>query len=499
MWAGTSALGSIDQTLQTIRNEVVRLDGQLNQLSNQMAANQRHRSKLINDIAGVRLAEIERGQLTSSFNAADQQAAELLAQRENALQQLNAEIDEINQALLDAEATRLEMLAKVNDSSQKIVDVEGEVQAKLRLDDAYLAQFAQAQQAESVSTQAEQKMQQAQASMAEKAASYQADALFMYLWERGYGTTDYSGGLLGRFMDSWVARVINYEPARVNYWNLIEIPKRLEEHADRVAAAADAEHMTLQQLELNALEVAGVTSLESDLEALRNTLDAHDDQLESVESQLNVLLDQRALYIAGEDDYIKQCLARLTQALDHQSLQSVHQYVRATHSPTDDMLVLELQSLEDKLDDVEGDLADIRTLHDRKLGKLKELEKVRRDFKNSRFDDVRSGFGNQALIANVLGQFIQGVVSGGDVWRVIKRNQRYRQVASSPEFGSGGLGQIADILGDELMRKGRRSRNSRRGSTWHWPKPRGGGGGFRVPRSGGGSRGGGGFKTGGGF
>ena len=76
-------------------------------------------------------------------------------------------------------------------------------------------------------------------------------------------------------------------------------------------------------------------------------------------------------------------------------------------------------------------------------------------FKNSRFDDVRSGFGNQALIAGVLGQFIQGVVSGSDVWRVLKRNQRYRKVASSPTFGSGGLGDIADIFGEEMMRQGR--------------------------------------------
>lgn len=505
MWPGTSALSSIDQTLQTIRNEVVRLDSQLNQLSNHMASNQRHRSKLIADIAKVRLAEIESGQLMSSFNAADQHAAELLSQRENALEQLNTKIESTNQQIVKAEAERDALLAKVNAHSQKIVDVEGEVQANLKLDNDYLAQFAKAQTAESVAAQAEHKMQNAQATLTEKAAPYQADELFMYLWKRGFGTTEYTGGLLSRFMDSWVAKLIKYEPARVNFWNLTEIPKRLQEHADRVAEAADEEHMALQQLELNALNSAGVDTLESELESLRSTLDEHDDKLEATEQHLNDSLDQRAGYIAGEDDYIKQCLNRLTQALDHQSLESVHQYVRATTSPTDDMLVLELQNLEDGVGDVKDDLSDVRNLHDRKLSKLKELESVRRNFKNSRFDDVRSGFGNQALIANVLNQFIQGAVSGGDVWRVIKRNQRHRQVASSPTFGSGGLGgglgDIADILGEELMRQGRRNRrSSRRGSTWHWPKPRGGGGGFRFPRGGGGSgRSGGGFKTGGGF
>ena len=77
---------------------------------------------------------------------------------------------------------------------------------------------------------------------------------------------------------------------------------------------------------------------------------------------------------------MQQSLLRLTQALDHQSLQSVHRYVRDTVSPTDDMLVIELQSLEDRLDSVEDDLSDVRKVHNAQLSKLKDLEHVRRDF-----------------------------------------------------------------------------------------------------------------------
>jgi len=246
----------------------------------------------------------------------------------------------------------------------------------------------------------------------------------MYLWNRGFGTTEYDGGVLTRFVDAWVAKVIKYEPSRVNYWNLVAIPQRLNEHADRVGDEADEQHMLLQQLEMNALESAGVKSLEAELESLRLKLDAHDDTIEALETKLNEYLAQRTRYISGEDE------------------------------PTDDSLVIELQALEDGLDDVEDDLNDVRSLHQAKLSKLKDLEKVRRNFKNSRFDDVRSGFGNQALITGVLAQFLQGVVSGNDVWRVIKRNQRYRKVASTPDFGSGGFGEIADILGEELLRQG---------------------------------------------
>jgi len=65
MWTGTSALKNIDQSLQSIRNDVVRLDKQLDQLTSQVATNQRHRARLINDIASVRLSEIESGELNA--------------------------------------------------------------------------------------------------------------------------------------------------------------------------------------------------------------------------------------------------------------------------------------------------------------------------------------------------------------------------------------------------------------------------------------------------
>lgn len=502
MWSGSSALNNIDQSLQTIRNEVVRLDSQLSQLTDSLTNGKRHRAKLINDIAAVRLAEIESGELAAGLSAADQQAVEILSHRSAAFEQLNQELESLNKKIAEAESQRQDLLDQVNACSQEIVDVEATVQAGLKVDQEYMAAFEKAASAESVSAEAERKVEQAQEDMAEKAKPYQKDDLFMYLFNRGYGTTEYKGGLFARFMDSWVARIIKYEPARINYWNLTEIPQRLTEHADRVAEHADELAMALQQLELNALESAGITQLNSKLDRLRETLDQHDDKLEETEAALNTKLDQRAKYIAGEDSYLQQSLARLTQALDHQDLREVNRYVLATHSPTDDQLVLELQSLDDQLDTVADDLGDVRGLHDNKLNKLKELEKVRRNFKNSRYDDVRSGFGNQALIASVLGQFVQGVVSGSDLWKTIQRHQRYRNVGSIPDFGSDGLGGLGDLLGGGSLggvgggRVGRRRPRARRQSTWNWPQPRRGGGGFKIPRGGGG---GGGFKTGGGF
>lgn len=509
MWSGTSALSNIDQSLQTLRNEVVRLDTQLTQLSDALAADQRYRLKLIKDIAAVRLQEIASGELAANLTAADVQAADLLAQRDDALSELNARIEVLNQQLAQSEASRAEMLQGLNQQSQAIVDVEAKVQHNLNNDQNYLAHLQAARDAESVLVEAERKVAQAQGDMAEKAKPYQADELFMYLWQCGFATTDYQGGLFRRFVDAWVARLINFSEARLNYWNLSEIPRRLGEHADRIAAQADQQHMTVQQLEIDALTAAGLDTLTAQLEQARREVDQHDDALEELEAQLNELLAERAGFLAGQDPFMQACLQRLSQALQHQDLHAIHQYVLETRSNNDDQLLAELRSLQDRVQHADQDLADVRQLHSAKLDKLKELEKVRRNFKNSRYDDVRSGFGNKALIASVLGQFVQGLVSGADLWRTIERNQRYRNVGSLPDFGSDGLGDLADlgellgggslggVGGGDLGRARKRRPRARRRSTWNWPSPRRGGGAFKIPRGGGG--GGGGFKTGGSF
>lgn len=497
MLSGPAALRNIDQTLQSVRNQVVRLDAELASLTDSVTSNQRRKVKIINDIAAVRLMEIESGTLHAELDSADQQAAQILTQRQTALDALNVEIETLNKRLQRAESDRETSLLALNEISRNIADTEAEVQAELKVSDEYLAQLQLSRDTESVAEEAAQKVDSAQTDMAEKALPYQGDKLFSYLWSRGFGTTDYQGGLVARLLDSWVARLIEYEPARINYWNLTEIPKRLQQHADAVAAQADDELMALQQLELDALQAAGIPELKQRLAESREQVDQQDDQLEELESELNAALERRAVFIAGDDEFIQRCLKVLRDALDHRDLRAVQRYVQVTHSPTDDELVVELQLVDDQLQDVQGDLADLRRLHANQLARFKEIEEVRRNFKNSRFDDVRSGFGNESLLAGILAQFVQGVVSGSDVWRTLKRHQRYRDIGSMPDFGSGGFGNIGDILtSGGVGGAGRRNRRQRN-SSWHWPKPRRGGGGFNIPGGGGSS--GGGFKTGGGF
>jgi hypothetical protein len=127
--------------------------------------------------------------------------------------------------------------------------------------------------------------------------------------------------------------------------------------------------------------------------------------------------------------------------------------------------------------------------------RLTELESVRTEFKRYHYDRAGSSFSDGAVIALMLGNFLNGMLDRRALWKVLQEQQQYRPQRSDPTFGSGGfgrgtvwgggvgdLGGLGDILGGGLGRgRGR--------GGW-------GGGGGGV---GGGRGGGGGFRTGGGF
>lgn len=487
MISGAQTLGSIDRGLQGIRKEIDRVDSDLSRIGTALSTNKHLQNRAVNRLARIRLDEVTGGTFTQSLDTADQQAKELFAQREQALNALEKKILDAKEDLRNLEGLRATQLKEVNYHAEEVIDAEREVQTALESDADYQAQLAQVRAADSIADQAEDKTAQAEQDKEEKGRPYQQDPLFMYLWNRHYGTSEYRANPLTRALDGWVARRCGFDKERVNYWTLLEIPQRLAAHAGAARAQAANQLQALEELELAAAEQAGIPLRQQALAQAQEKLDGMDAAIAAAEEQLDAQLEQRGRYASGKDRYIEQSLALLDAAMRQRDIYDLVAATQATQSPEDDVLVRELGDLREQADDLEQDIAEQRAVRETKIGRLKELEQVRRQFKQRRFDDVRSGFGNGEIIASVLGQFLGGLVRSSDLWRTLERHQRHTDVGAWPDFGSGGLG----------------GRSPRRRSPWHRPGANiriGGSDGFRLPRRGGfSSRGRGGFRTGGGF
>ncbi|MGI9287041.1 MAG: hypothetical protein ACR2P1_16775 [Pseudomonadales bacterium] len=489
MLSGAQTLGTLDRGLQGVRKEIDRVDADLSRIGTALTTNMHNQNRTANRLANIRLDEITRGTLTKSLDTADQQAKELFAQREQALNALERTILDAKEDLRNIEGARSAQLKEVNYHAQEVIDAEREAQTALEIDDDYQAQLAAVREVDSIADEAEDKTVQAQQDRTEKGKPYEADPLFMYLWQRGFGTSEYSANPLARTLDGWVARRCGYEKARVNYWTLLEIPKRLESHAKSARDQAALQLKALEELELVAAQEVGIPAKQESLAQAQEKLENIDAAIEAAEDQLDAHLEQRGRYASGKDRYIEQSLALLNDAMQRRDIYELTSAVQATQSREDDALVREIGDLREQAEDLEEDITEQRAVREAKIDRLNEFEQVRRQFKQRRFDDVRSGFSNGDVITSVLGQFLGGLIGSSDLWRTLERHQRHIDVGAWPDFGSGGLGH----------------RMPRRHSPWHRPGVNiriGGSGGFRLPRSGGFSsrgRGGGGFRTGGGF
>jgi uncharacterized membrane protein YgcG len=177
----------------------------------------------------------------------------------------------------------------------------------------------------------------------------------------------------------------------------------------------------------------------------------------------------------------------LAAELRQDDIMELRRQALSTPFPDDDLIVGRLLRREDEARMLQAALEGLKGSLAQHQERLRELRALRADFRRQRYDRAGSAFSDGALIALMLGNFLNGMLDRQTLWKIFKEQQRYRPPRTDPTFGSGGFGRgtvwgdagLGDILGGRPGRGG-------------W----GGGGGFGT---GGGFGGGGGFTTGGGF
>jgi len=321
----------------------------------------------------------------------------------------------------------------------------------------------------------EDKSQAAQKDREEKGKPYEADPLFAYLWARGYGTSQYRAFGFTRLLDRWVARVVDYEPLRRNYWMLSELPARFQEHAQRMRHAADDDVAAVRAMEVTAATAAGVPEREAELGRSEGTLASIDETIKQREALIAGLVARRGDFAAGVDPYSSRCTEILSDTFRREKMKTLRERASQSESPEDDAAIDQLAAVRAEMPRLEEEVARLRTLHDTHRDRTSKLEEVRQRFKEHRYDAVTSEFVNGALIAALFSQLLAGSLGVPGLWDALAKQHRQRQLGADPVFGSG--------------------RFPRGPNPW-------GGGGFGGGFGGGGGRGGfggGGFGRGGGF
>ncbi len=482
MVSGQQTLASIDQAVTEARSKIAAVESQIEAVNGKLGALRQAHTQDYKDLARVRLKLIADPEMVRHLDHAEQQVLALLAQRQAAVLDLERQIQAADSGLKALEDERSAQADRVNAAAEVVDAAEAKTQARLDADPDYQAQRERAQDAERVARHAHDKASRSEEEREQKGASYRGDPLFMYLWDRNYGLPEYKSWGLTRMLDGWVARLVGFADARANYSRLNEIPQRLREHADGLKATAESEFAALRALDEAAREEDGIPALEQTVAKEQEKLDAIDGRIAKAESDHQPLVVRRALYATGEDDYSKKAIEFLAAEFQRDDLMELRREALATPLPEDDLIVSRMLQREDGRRQIEASIQGLKETILQQQKRLTELEGLRADFKRRRYDRAGSTFGDDTMIAMMLGQFINGMLDRQSLWRILQEQQRYRPQYSDPSFGSGGFGRgtiwtggVGDLggLGDIVGGFGR--------------------GGF------GGGGGGGGFRTGGGF
>jgi hypothetical protein len=530
--SGPDALRSLEEALRDIRREEDEIAKRLARSAELVTKIRATEGELFRQLAKVRLDPAMQAELSGRLSGAEVSAREQLKQHSVATGEAEAKLKTLDTRIAELGGERTAKLGEVAKRQDELQAIADSLKGKNGADPVHAKAVADAAELEHVATESRSKLEQAEKDREEKGRPYRDDPLFMYLWERGYGTSAYKANNLVAWLDSLVARKAAYHKARPNYAMLIEIPQRLKEHAERQLANAETARQALVAIETAAIDAVGGKPIREALEAAQTRIATIDEAVVAAEDERDDAVKAQRELAEGGDPKFSAAISALGEALGREDLKALLDEARQTRSAQDDTIIQQIDDARQRAVEEESETKDqksrLKVLADRR----RELEDIQFEFKKSRYDDPRSSFREDKLVGDVLTDFLRGGITAGNYWDQWKRSQNWtggyqpgpwdgytprkydddqpkideRELWRQEEQQRDGAFSFPDSSFGGSSDRSRRNKPGGFGGSWgSFPGTgRGNSGGFSRPRgggfsTGGGFKSGGGFKTGGGF
>jgi regulator of replication initiation timing len=437
MWTGRETLGSIEGAIGKLYREESQLDASLKSAVAEAERLRKERAEALRELARVKLDEMAAGRLVDSLDAGERRAVHILDDYRLRIAGITERRDALLKEVAGARADRDAAAKLVEEALAAVEGLRAEAEGKVQSVAAWREAKAVSDAANAVASEAEKKADNSEAELGAKRKPYDEDPLFIYLWQRGFGTSRYQSGNLVRFIDRMVAGFIGFAAVRPNYAALIEIPLRLREHATGQRAAAAERLAALSAIERRAMVEAGIEPTERALNEVRHRLAAADRTLEDKAGLLRKTDEERAaLLYGGSNPAYEQALATIASADANDQIAALYSEARRTPTSADDAIVRRIEGIDGQLAKTEQELAGLRRTAQDLAKRRIEIERVRDRFRGAGYDHPHGTFGNDGDIAAALGRTMAGTIAGQVLWEVLQGGYSTRGPMGRPDFGS---------------------------------------------------------------
>jgi len=514
--SGPEALRSLDEALRDIRREEDEIAKRLARSAELVTKFKETESELLRQLAEVRLDPASQAALAGRLSQAEVKAREMLSRHGAELSAAEGELKGLDQQIAALAKERTEQAAAADKAQAELKALADRVAVEAVKNPEYAQKRKTAEQLAHVAEESLRKTQQAEADREQKGKPYRDDPLFMYLWERGFGTKNYRENNLIQYFDGLIAGLVGFPEARANFAMLNEIPLRLREHADRQQQIAAAVGEEVTKLEKAAVDAAGGRPTRELLEKAEARIAAIDQEMVAAEDKRDERARAQRELAQGSDPAFSAAVSGLAEALSREDIQTLLTQARATETGQDDTIVQQIDESRQRAAEEDGDSREQKARLKTLAARRRELEDIQYEFKKQNFDNPRSTFREDKLVGDLLNDFLRGGITAADYWGQWRRSQNWtggpqQQRQDSPWGGNSGGGFSWPDSSFGGGASGGRRDGGFGGSWGRLPGSGGGGfggggsggsggGGFSRPRTGSsGNRTSGGFKTGGGF
>lgn len=514
--SGPEALRSLDEALRDIRREEDEIAKRLARSAELVTKFKETESELLRQLAEVRLDPASQAALAGRLSQAEIKAREMLSRHGAELSAAEGELQGLDKQIAALAKERTEQAAAADKAQAELKQLADRVAVEAVKNPEYAEKRKAAEELANIAGESLRKTQQAESDREQKGKPYRDDPLFMYLWERGFGTKNYRENNLIQYFDGLIAGLVGFPEARVNFAMLNEIPMRLREHAERQQQIAQAAGEEVTKLEKAAVDAAGGRPTRELLERAGARIVAIDQEMVGAEDKRDERARAQRELAQGSDPAFSAAVSGLAEALGREDIKTLLAEARATETGQDDTIVKQIDESRQRAAEEDGDSREQKSRLKTLAARRRELEDIQYEFKKQNFDNPRSSFREDKLVGDLLNDFLRGGITAADYWGQWRRSQNWTggvqpQQQDSPWGGNsgGGFSWPDSSFGGGASGGGRR--DSGFGGSWgRLPGSGGGGfgggssggsgGGFSRPRTGSsGNRTSGGFKTGGGF
>jgi chromosome segregation ATPase len=425
MISGYDALQSIEEAYATVRNDEMRLDSALRSASEQAARLRQERLSQLHALAQLKFGLIERGELIHELDAAEQQAQALLDRIRREVDEADRRRREAAGALKAAEEARSARARDLEEAVAELRAFEERATPAIVADPKWSALNARIEALGQILEEAEKKAGQAETDRQQKKTPYEQDRLFMYLWRRKFGSSEYGSGPFVRYFDEMIARLIRFQQARANYALLNQIPDRLREHAGRVRAQFEDGRTELAALRQAKLIEAGAGPAQERATQAKAALDACEAELAAAKQAFDGY-DSAYHALVGRDNRgaYAEAIRLMAENDSRDAIVTLYREAARTATDADRAFVEKIDALTKAIGAADVEVMKLRSRIEEVAARRVEIEAAHADFRRRRYDYPGTTFGNGATINDVLGGVLDGLVKGAVLGEVLQQGYR---------------------------------------------------------------------------